>query len=235
MKERIKGFVIGMVTAVVLMSSFTVYGATVQKTFTATFNGIKIFINGQQIMPKDGSGNPIEPFIYNGTTYLPVRAVGEAFGQPVQWDPITASIYIGSKPVVTYSIPANVIAYQSSNYTEYKNDGSSSFSMGGVSYSAGATFTRGWINKTYAVYNFDQKFKSFSATLGHVDGTRGDSFTVNFYCDSVLKKSVLVKGDGYPEKVEFDVSGVNQLKIDISDLGSEGDPTKIGISNVVLQ
>lgn len=38
----------------------------------------------------------IEPFIHNGTTYLPVRALAEALGQEVDWDQETATVLIAS-------------------------------------------------------------------------------------------------------------------------------------------
>ena len=37
----------------------------------------------------------MEPFIYNGTTFLPVRAISEALGKEVEWDGPTSSVYIG--------------------------------------------------------------------------------------------------------------------------------------------
>ncbi len=47
---------------------------------------VKISIDGRILDPRDANGNPAPPFIENGSTYLPVRAVGEAFGKNVQWD-----------------------------------------------------------------------------------------------------------------------------------------------------
>lgn len=47
---------------------------------------VKIVLDGVILEPKDVNGNAVYPFIENGTTYLPVRAVGEAFGKDVQWD-----------------------------------------------------------------------------------------------------------------------------------------------------
>ena len=37
-----------------------------------------------------------EPFIYDGTTYLPVRAVGEAVGKTVGWDGKTNTVTLSS-------------------------------------------------------------------------------------------------------------------------------------------
>ena len=63
---------------------------------SAMFNNIKIVVDGTQIQPKDANGNPIEPFIVNGTTYLPVRAVANAVGKEVYWDGPNWTVFLGS-------------------------------------------------------------------------------------------------------------------------------------------
>ncbi|HYE68960.1 MAG TPA: stalk domain-containing protein [Anaerovoracaceae bacterium] len=44
---------------------------------------------------KDANGNRVFPIIYNGTTYLPVRAISELMKEPVAWDGVTKTVYIG--------------------------------------------------------------------------------------------------------------------------------------------
>jgi hypothetical protein len=68
------------------------------RTLAASFDDIKINVNGDEIAPKDAAGVATPPFISGGTTYLPVRAVAEAFGLPVSWDGATKSVYIGEQP-----------------------------------------------------------------------------------------------------------------------------------------
>ena len=67
---------------------------TVYKNLSVTYNNIKIVIDGKEITPKDAAGNVVEPFIHEGTTYLPVRAVGEALGKTVGWDDVNKSVYL---------------------------------------------------------------------------------------------------------------------------------------------
>lgn len=50
-----------------------------------TYRDIKIVLDGQPVSPRDASGNPVEPFILDGKTYLPVRAVADALGLKVRW------------------------------------------------------------------------------------------------------------------------------------------------------
>ena len=67
------------------------------KAITATYRDIKLVVDGKTIVPKDANGNTVDPFIYNGTTYLPVRAVADALGVAVEWDPDTYTVYLGER------------------------------------------------------------------------------------------------------------------------------------------
>lgn len=67
----------------------------VSKQITVQYSGIKLVVDNVPITPKDANGVVIEPFIYEGTTYLPVRAVGEALGKTVTWDGNSKTVYIG--------------------------------------------------------------------------------------------------------------------------------------------
>ena len=64
------------------------------KEIQAQYNDISIYVDGGRITLTDANGNVVEPFIYDGTTYLPVRAISEALSKTVSWDEDTRSIYI---------------------------------------------------------------------------------------------------------------------------------------------
>lgn len=93
----LKGFLAGLTVASLLWS--TVFAAPVQKKITAVYNDIKVYFEGEQVQLKDGNGNKIEPFIADGITYLPVRAISQIMGKDISWDGKRNSVYIGKKPV----------------------------------------------------------------------------------------------------------------------------------------
>ncbi len=93
MKRTIKGYILGFVSAAILLSGIA-YATETTTLYDVLANGISIFIDGEKLNPKDANGNPVEPLIYNGTTYLPVRAIATAFGKEVSWDGETKSVYI---------------------------------------------------------------------------------------------------------------------------------------------
>lgn len=57
-------------------------------------------MNDIKLYPKDANGNPVEVFAYNGTTYLPVRAIAEALNVAVYWDGKTRSVYLGKHDTI---------------------------------------------------------------------------------------------------------------------------------------
>jgi hypothetical protein len=94
-----KGFLSGVVCGALLVGGIpAAFAAAGTKTISATYGDIKVYINEVPITPKDANGKTVEPFIADGTTYLPVRAAAEALGHEVVWDGATKSVYIGTQP-----------------------------------------------------------------------------------------------------------------------------------------
>lgn len=97
-REFGKGFAAGLVAcalAVGLVS--TAFATRGRQTVEADYTDIKIELNGAQLTPTDANGNPVEPFAVNGTTYLPVRAVGNALGLMVGWDGATSTVKLSGR------------------------------------------------------------------------------------------------------------------------------------------
>ncbi len=90
--QRMKDMITGaVVTALVLGSVSTVFAKVWQGRIMVNYNDIKIVVDGEKILTDK------EPFIYEGTTYLPVRDVAKAVGKAVEWDGKTNTVYLGAK------------------------------------------------------------------------------------------------------------------------------------------
>lgn len=50
---------------------------------------VNIYLVGVKFIAKDANGKVVTPLLKDGTTYLPVRAIGLAFGKIVEWDDST--------------------------------------------------------------------------------------------------------------------------------------------------
>lgn len=72
-----------------------IYNAYIgEKELEINYRDIKVLLDGSELTLKSADGKVIEPFIYDGTTYLPLRAVAETTGAEVEWDGATNSIYL---------------------------------------------------------------------------------------------------------------------------------------------
>lgn len=72
----------------------TSYAAnTYRKTITVT-SGVNVEFNNEAIDMTDANGKAVEAFIYNGTTYVPIRAVSNAFGADIGYDRNTQTISV---------------------------------------------------------------------------------------------------------------------------------------------
>lgn len=109
MKERIKGIIAGALATLMLGGGLTIAKQATEKV-DITYRDIKITLNKNEIKPTDANGNAVEPFIYNGTTYLPVRAVANALGiDNVTWDDKTSTVGLVELPEVWATDYTNVV------------------------------------------------------------------------------------------------------------------------------
>lgn len=85
MKKR--SLLIGFI--LVFMFAFVggVGAATKIEKIEATINhGISIILNGTKWTPKDVNGKDVQPILYKGSTFVPLRAVSEATGAFIEWN-----------------------------------------------------------------------------------------------------------------------------------------------------
>lgn len=78
-----------------LLLTTVINAASLTKKIDATFRDIKVFYNNQ-LKPMEQ-----EPFIYNGSVYLPTRAVAQLVDKEVQWNAATNSVFVSDKGGVT--------------------------------------------------------------------------------------------------------------------------------------
>ena len=60
------------------------------------YQNMKVELNGQTLNLTDSSGNPVEPFTIDGTTYLPLATIGRVLGLEVAWDGATNTVILTS-------------------------------------------------------------------------------------------------------------------------------------------
>ena len=192
------------------------FAALVSKTITV-YTGITLYYDGVKVNPKDASGKKVEPLLYNGTTYLPVRAVSELFGEDINWDGNTKSVYIGTMPGKTTYLWYDVPAYDKSSCYErptIKMDGK--------------TYTNGIEIDNYALFNLDGRYDTLEFDVGHKDSVWLDKELL-IYLDGQLVRTVEIKAEELVKHVRIPLNGALQLK-----LVASSSSYNIGIANAEL-
>lgn len=82
-----------LVASLLAGSIVPVSAATRSAAITVAY-GITLQFNEQEVLLTDAKGRKVEPFVYNGTTYVPIRAVSELFGAEVSYDNKTNTAYV---------------------------------------------------------------------------------------------------------------------------------------------
>ncbi|PZE19575.1 stalk domain-containing protein [Paenibacillus xerothermodurans] len=90
-------------TGVTLLSGGAYAGANSELIQAYLNHSMTFKVDGKNWTPIDQDGNRLYPIVYNGSSYLPVRALGTVVGASVGWDEDTSTILIarpGTAPVL---------------------------------------------------------------------------------------------------------------------------------------
>lgn len=222
-RSRVKKIAVAVI-CMLAFSASAAMASNVARTITVYYQDIKMYVDGMRV------NTSAEPFIYNGTTYLPVRAAGEALGEDVYWDGSTKSVYIGERPGAVEYLMEVCPPYQrdGSVYEYYANDGDS-FLMAGNKYSNGVVGYTGNGNSIY--FNTNSQYDSMRFTYGPRDGGNfSDTLTLSFIGDGRLLASYDVNYGDMPKTASVSLDGVNQLMIQFSTGWGY-----IGVGNITVQ
>lgn len=234
-KKKMRTVLIGVLVVYVMGS--TIFAKSISETAELFYNNIKIYIDGAEIVPKDANGNTVEPFTMNGTTYLPVRAISNAFGQDVEWDGATQSIYIGKKDQTKPDNYLDRIQYNDYKEADYSADITKI--IGTVEDYEKNTYTNGIILSRHRGYLVDDVDEA-DVTISYPLNSQYKRFNGNVLLPKIIKTSTLneeptyqppayvwIYGDNKllykipylttstPFKFDINVSGVNQLTIKV--------------------
>lgn len=76
----------------------TVFGSSTMKQIVAYLNyGLNIMVDGEVQELYDASGNRVYPISYSGTTYVPIRGLGDILNVGVDWNSKTGNVEIKTK------------------------------------------------------------------------------------------------------------------------------------------
>ncbi len=228
-KEKARIFLVGFAAAILVVTLIaSASAATALKQIQVSMGGISIYLDGQLQTMEDVNGNRVEPMIYNGTTYLPVRALTAMLtDKAVNWDGASQSVYIGTKPVASSSHTADLLDHfdASQSSAEILTGDKAKFSCHGtlISPSKRCQFYK----YSSAAFKVDSKFSKLSCMVAPVEwSTPGikdvkQEFTIYEITSHsggepvlgrILYQRFFDKSDK-PVHVEADISGCNYIYI----------------------
>lgn len=189
--------------------------AALSKKTIEVYTGASIYIDGVELNPTDVNGNPVETFVYNGTTYVPLRAVSQSLGKAVNYDGATQSVYIGTAPGVKQYLPSILAPYQSEHYNT-----PTTISMAGKKYANVIDLSANRMisyrmHGGWALYNLNGEYQTLSFDMGHVDDCAMENGTLNIYLDGELSFSVDMNAEDLPKHFTVPLYGALQMKLEM--------------------
>lgn len=182
--------------------------STVYRTITVQYSGIKLVVDGVEVTPQDANGTTVEPFIYNGTTYLPVRAVGEAIGKQVTWDGGSQTVYLGEAPGSRTWLLDVCPPYEK----ECLDTDSATFKMDGETYTHGFASWAG-ISTGFGLFNLNGNYDTLSCDIGHIVGDSGFDKQIEIYLDGDLSQVIELPKESLVKHFNIPLHNALQMKI----------------------
>lgn len=191
-------------------------------------SGVGLYVDDQKVVPTDVNGKEVEVFIYNGTTYIPARAVSKVFGKPIKWEKSNNSVYIGAHESSTPAVMLKDLDYFtgsafSTNDGKPMKDNLGNEHMDVVGESAG--YYSGNFNLTR---NYDNTYK-LNGQYSRIKGVFFQNYKrrssdkesiLEIYGDGVRLYSAKMKGGIEPIAFDVDLSGVLEMEIKWNICGS---------------
>ena len=90
-----KSYAAGVFTACLIFGLIGSASARIGKiTREVEYRNIQVSLDGKTLDLRNAAGEKVEPFMFDGTNYLPVRALAEALGLTVRWDGARATVVL---------------------------------------------------------------------------------------------------------------------------------------------
>ena len=95
--KKLRVVAVGLVLAMVLGTAAAAVGTMINISVNP---GVKISVDGKEATPVNQAGDKQDSFIYNNSTYVPLRWLAELLGLEVGWDENTNTVLLGKQPAV---------------------------------------------------------------------------------------------------------------------------------------
>jgi len=226
-----KKFILGFITAAMFFGAIGTYAATTSK-IDVVWNVKAIKFDG---VTKTSSN---KPFVYNGSTYVPLRFVAENLNKEVIWDKATQSVLVNTpKPKGTYlGDSVNYMNYQEDygsngallvfNGKQVLNNTMNSRTVSkdnlGTAYK---NFVLMFVHQyapnpsvNFIEFPLNSKYKQFTTKVGLEDIHQNTTAltTVEFLLDGNAIKTLEFKAGDFPQDVNLSVENGKKLTLQVT-------------------
>lgn len=173
---------------------------------------ITFVLNGAKWQPTDANGKKVEPITYKGTTYVPLRAVSQALGVPVDYDGTKKQVILGEKrDSVPFLSEAVSFDKSKSYYTSSVTRNASELKHGDKQYKAAFKMEDVNSNQKKLAIDFGKAYaKGHIVAAANFDVHHGEmKFRVLNDKDEVLYEGLLTKEVPLAE-ADFDIVGMTR-------------------------
>lgn len=209
-KSRLMTVCIALVLCVVLCVS--ALAVNLQQISAYLNYDIAIKLDGQEQLMYDANGTRVYPISYEGTTYVPIRAVSNMLGIDVNWDQASYSVLLG-KTGEAKDFIVDLEPYYISGFYRSTVEDENPRTIAGKEYT---DYIRQNSYSTSACVRYDLggKYTTLTFKLYSDDGSAGSVKNIRVYGDNdtLLEDFDLVVAD-LPQTCTVDVTGVTQLSI----------------------
>ena len=214
---KTKGIVAGIIIGATLSVGITGAVST-RNLYDVITDGVKIVVDGKELHPTDVNGKTVEPFIYNGTTYLPVRAVANAMNKAVSWDGENFTVYLGDME--------GKLTYPTIELEKMTSIAESPYTTNGLTDNYENNYSRAIcnnVNHKSLEYLLNMKYSRFKGTLYVPKGVNSDSscyLTIEADGKTIYTSPKMTKSSR-PVDIDVSVRGCNDIKIYFSNHSSK--------------
>ena len=153
------------------------------ETFRNWDNDIKVYFNSQEIEFKNANGATVNPFIEDGTTYVPLRGISEPLGCQVDWDSGEFAVRIWDKAVPPEGTPLYYLQPSESDGVSFYYDiNGEQLEMNGKYYSN--AMSPNW-RSAYAIFDLNGKYEYMTFDAGLLDSVNNDK-KITFIVDGKI-------------------------------------------------
>ncbi|MFL0372548.1 hypothetical protein [Paenibacillus amylolyticus] len=213
-KKVVLGLMVGTLTLGIGTGALAATGLEQIKAYLNS--KITLKMNDATVTAKDANGKTVLPITYNGTTYLPVRAVGYLLGTEITYDSATSSVLIGGKnetgPVTNDKVTLSTLGTTVLGSTAWHTKDPAETTYKGKDYKDVYLHTDSVKQGDDFQIMTSKKYSSLHLELAALTGNQ--EIQVINQDNTVLKKLSISPGNGLVS-LDVDVSGTEAVFVEI--------------------